>query len=649
MSISAGIDTLTGLPSRSSFVRYLERTIARDRGPGTVLAVLSIDVAGIDDINMTVGHDGGDEALQEVARRLCELLSSSDTVLARFAGTQFVVLREGVASELEALRIAEDALRVIRLPLIIGEQQVLLTGSVGIATVHHGHTRAADVLRDAEGALRHAKALGGNRTEVFTVAARERVAERLRIEEELRLALVREELILHFQPIMSLRQPGVPEFEALVRWRHPSRGMLPPSRFVPIAEESDLIIELGDWVIADVCRRVARWTIQDPELALPRVSINVSQRQLMSRAFVSRVAAALLATDVAPSSITFEITESSVMDTCGETIATLDALKLLGVKVVLDDFGTGYSSLAHLADLPIDSVKIDRGFVRGVHRVNDPVPIVDAVVGIGQALGLTVVAEGIETEAQLEAVRSAGVDAVQGFCIARPAPIPSAPALRELQQVGLARVQPARNPAPTERNAADDEWVTLSAAAVALDVSSSTVRRLADEGRLPSSRTPGGHRRFRRIDLQRFARQQRGIVRLRPVEMPAVPLAEVVEVLSERGTSLVEHGARATYEAWRPGWFATARARMRSRHWLDAVCAALAAGASRDAARATADYLLTGVLAGATMAECMRFLDQFAHASVAELIRTRASKDEIRDFRRLMAACSETFLERLDG
>ncbi len=643
LAFQASTDATTGLPNRHGFDTMLSAALvhgARRIGDGQIAVLLS-EVRGVDEVNRALGHHAGDDVLRELAARLSARLPASQR-LARFSGTQLVLLCEDVTSELDAISAANDLIEAISRPLLVGDTQVWLSASVGIGFAR-GASDASGVLRDADTALQRARALGDNRCAIGRAAGRDRAARQLRLESELRAALEHDEFSLHYQPIVSLRRGDVTSVEALLRWEHPTRGTLPPSEFIPVAERSDLIVELGDWVIAEACRESARWRALAPPQPHPAISVNVSARQLRSGGFVNRVAAALLATGIAPASIALEITESTVMEVSDRPVETLAALKRLGVKIVLDDFGTGYSSLAYLSRLPLDSLKIDRSFIRAVTTSLDPIPIVDAVLGMGHALGLTVVAEGVETEAQLAAVRSAGVDAVQGYLVARPAPIAS---LLDLRALHTATTPDAARHVQAELDERE-AWISLGAAAEALGVSASTVRRLADEGVLRGSRTSGGHRRFRRIDVQRFAQERGRRPSLRALDLPTTMLPAAALLIERNGPVLLERVARATYETWSPGWFALAGGRTRAVLWLNDFCTAIGSGTTREAIEVTVEFLDAATLAGSTLAECVRFMEQFAAITSTELLRARVDAEEARAVRRLTTVAVEELLDRL--
>ncbi|MDO8212375.1 EAL domain-containing protein [Conexibacter sp. CPCC 206217] len=631
------LDEVTGIPNRVALERRLAETIA-STGDSTEFAVIAIDIHGMADVNDALGHRAGDAVLADAARRLSGALPAA--FFGRMAGVRFVAIVEGVRGEIAARRVAQSILDGLGAVHAGDGTPVRLSGHAGVVLGPAGNVEATELLRDADIALREANADDDRRIHVFTPRARERLLTQLRIERELAVALERDQLVLHYQPILSAAGGETIGVEALLRWRHPERGIVAPGEFIPVAEATGQIVEIGTWVLAETCRQIARWIEQDPEHDPPPVSVNLSARQLADRTLPGRLATALAATGIPASALTLELTESSVIDGAGDPVEMLTMLKRIGVKVLLDDFGTGYSSLAYLRRLPVDGLKIDRSFVQSIKRATDATPIIDAIVGMGHALGLTVVAEGIETEEQLTAVRAAGVDAVQGFLFARPSvsgrtvtrprPASFAPGLRPLARTDV------------------DDTMTLGAVARVLGVSPSTIRRLADEGALRGVRTSGGHRRFRRRDVQELARRRSAGALLSAQELPDGAMAATADLLARSGDALMERAARVTYDAWSSGWFASAAGQELGREWLAALGAAVRTGAQRDALEATVRFLDAAALAGARLAECSRFVSQLSALVVAELVRLRAPAQEVANVRRLLPQALEALLEHVD-
>lgn len=616
--------------------------LARAAGGHRLTAVFVVDVDGVADVEGALGPEAGERVLAQIADRLHDAVPPASAVVALASGG-FTAVCEGVADTTAATRIADELIAAVGRPLPLEELSVRLVANVGIALAGEGRGVAHELLRDARGAARHARVVECGGWQLADPAVRERSLRRLRLADELGGALERDELTLHFQPMVSVRRGSLLGIEALLRWRHPTRGLVGAAHFVPVAEQSGLILEIGDWVMGEVCRQIGRWSEHNPDRPVPPIAVNVSARELHERTFATRLADTLGATQVSPQGIALEIAGVGFTGSTAHAFETLEALKRLGVRLVLDGFGGEGSSLTQLVRLPVDGIKLDPAFVGDLGSEPTSASLVEAVVDLGHALGLTVTAPGIETTQQLAAARALSVDAAQGHLIARPTPASSlldlAELERELAEAGHADGAGGVPPA--------EELVALSTAAEALGVSPSTVRRLADQGVLPGTRTEGGHRRFRRTDVQRVARERTSTPILKPWQLPDEPLETAAMILDHEGAALVERTARGIYDPHRPGWFAEPQGRARGRQWIDALGAALGDGAGRDAIDATVAYLDTGVLAGATAAECSRFLGQFATIAMHELVRVRASADEVRALQRVLGAATEAFLERL--
>jgi diguanylate cyclase (GGDEF)-like protein/PAS domain S-box-containing protein len=414
-------DALTGLPNRALFLDRLAHALRRRVRRGTgVLAVLFLDVDRFKVVNDSLGHGAGDLLLIDVAARLDAALRPADTV-ARFGGDEFTVLCEDINGELEAVAIAQRIVDLFEEPFDIDGREVFLSTSVGIALAADGRadaSGAADLIRDADAAMYHAKELGKARYELFDAAMRQHALRRLELENALRRAVQREELRIHLQPEIAVDGGAVVGFEALVRWEHPERGLLMPAEFVPLAEETGLIASIGEWVLRRACTEAASWAAEGLSIA-----VNVSPRQLSHGDFVDLVASVLAQTGLAPGALCLELTESAVIESGPETLATLQGLKGLGVMLAIDDFGTGWSSLGHLRRFPLDVVKLDQSFVRGLGTEPQDASIAAAIISLAHALGLSIVAEGIETGEQLAMLAALGCDLGQGYLFARPAPL----------------------------------------------------------------------------------------------------------------------------------------------------------------------------------------------------------------------------------
>jgi diguanylate cyclase (GGDEF)-like protein/PAS domain S-box-containing protein len=410
-------DPLTGLPNRALFLDRLEHARARSMRDGGTQAVLFLDVDRFKVINDSLGHRTGDQVLQTVASRLVGVLRPSDTV-ARFGGDEFTVLLEQVADVAEAAQTAERILRALQLPMVAGERDVVITASVGIAVAEPGNA-PADLLAAADIAMYQAKGRGKNRYVIAAADADERALARLDLEMELRRAIDETELEVHYQPVVEARTGKLYGLEALVRWRHPTLGLLGPGHFMDVAEDTGLVLPLGDWVLEQACIAAVEWQRRHPTSPVV-MAVNLSARQFQQPDLCERVAQVLTSTGLDPSLLALEITETVVMEDTNTTLATLRKLKQLKVRLSIDDFGTGYSSLSYLKRFPVDAVKIDKSFVDGLASGPVDREIVQAVIRLANAVGMQTIAEGVETTAQSEQLRLLGCTMLQGFLLSRP-------------------------------------------------------------------------------------------------------------------------------------------------------------------------------------------------------------------------------------
>jgi len=414
-------DPLTGLPNRVLFLDRIGHALARLDRRGSAMAVLFVDLDNFKLVNDSLGHQAGDELLCGVAPRLTHALRPSDTV-ARFGGDEFGVLLEDISGAREATQIAERIAAAFARPFLIGETDHFVTASTGIAVADGAGAQAEALIRDADAAMYRAKQRGPARYELFDEVMRATAVGRMRVENELRRAIEREELRVHYQPIVALGDGSVMGVEALLRWEHPERGLVGPAEFIPVAEDSGLIEEIGGWVLDVACRQAVKWQAERPDAAPLAMSVNLSARQASQRELPVIVARVLESTGLQPSSLQLEITETMLLEEVDAPAGTLSALHALGVRLVLDDFGTGYSSLGYLKRLPLDGLKIDRSFVAGLASEEGDRAIVTAVLGMAAALSLGVTAEGVETAEQLAELEALGCRQAQGFYFACAVP-----------------------------------------------------------------------------------------------------------------------------------------------------------------------------------------------------------------------------------
>jgi len=414
-------DELTGLPHRSIFLDRLDLALRRSPGDPAPVALLFVSLDRFKEKNDRFGREVGDQLLRLVAERLDRLRGPNDT-LSRWGGDEFVFMCEGQDGELDVETLAVRILTAFDASFhVIAGNEVFLTASVGVSTAPAGEVATDQLLRQAEAAGQMAKQRGGATVHHFDQDMQARALRRAEVEDALRGATEREELVLHFQPEVSLRSNQIVAVEALVRWQHPDWGLVAPGEFVAVAESSNLILELGSWVIAAAMDQCARWRAAFNEAA-PTVAINISARQFLQDDFVELMATTLERTGADPGDICLEITESVLMDDVDVTVATLRRLKALGVQLAVDDFGTGYSSLSYLRRFPVDVLKVDQSFVSGLGHDPEDSAIVQAVVAMGKALQLTTVAEGVETAHHLIELRELDCDVAQGYHFARPRP-----------------------------------------------------------------------------------------------------------------------------------------------------------------------------------------------------------------------------------
>jgi diguanylate cyclase (GGDEF)-like protein/PAS domain S-box-containing protein len=427
-------DPLTALPNRMLFLDRLKQSLGREsRSPGSV-AVMFLDLDHFKVINDSLGHEAGDEVLRAMAARLQASVRPGDTV-SRFGGDEFVILCEDILDERQVTVIADRLAATVSAPIALASGDVVLTTSAGVAIAATSTEKPEDLIRDADAALYRAKDRGRARHEIFDPAMRVRAVKRMQIERELRQAIDHGDLRLHYQPIVRLADGRITGVEALVRWQHPQRGLVPPNEFISVAEETGLIEPMGSWVLREACGHLRSWPSVGPGGSPLVLAVNVSARELARYGFADRIAATLEEAGVPPRTVCLEITETVLIEAARSALSSLDELRKLGVVFAIDDFGTGYSSLTYLKRFEVDSLKLDRSFVHGLGEDPEDSAIVSAVVALAHALDLTIVAEGVESEGQRTQLQDLGCDQAQGYYFARPQP---AVALAKLLASGFA-------------------------------------------------------------------------------------------------------------------------------------------------------------------------------------------------------------------
>ena len=426
-------DGLTGLPNRRSFNERLELALATAQRTGHMAAVLYVDIDRFKRVNDTLGHETGDHLLQRAGSRLLQCVRTTDFVgrpgvsepgqadlVCRFGGDEFVILLGDIEKSQHAVVVARRLMKAMEREFTLEKESVHLTPSLGIAVYPNDGDQPETLIRNAAATVSHCKERGGNQYQFYSESMNATALEELVLESALNKALERGELELHFQPQYDISQGDIVGAEALLRWRHPERGMLPPLKFIPLAEESGLIVPIGEWVLQEACRQAKTWQAGRSEPI--RVSVNISSRQLGQPGLVDAVRRALDESGLRPRQLELELTESTLVQDEQSTLARLDALKVLGVGLSIDDFGTGYSALSYLSRFPLESLKIDRSFVDGTPTDKGNAGICRAIMAMAESLKLRVIAEGVESEEQLEFLRREGCSQIQGFLLSRPLP-----------------------------------------------------------------------------------------------------------------------------------------------------------------------------------------------------------------------------------
>ncbi len=413
-------DPLTGLPNRSLFTERLRHAMRRAaRHPDNLFAVLFLDLDRFKEVNDNLGHFAGDELLRAVARRLEACIRPEDTV-ARLSGDEFAILLESITETSDAGRVAERIEEALSFPINLGGAEVTTSASMGIVTSSMSHDQPEQVIRSADMAMYRAKAAGRARYELFDRAMHTDALARLQLETDLRRAVEHGEFRLHYQPVVSLRTGRVTGFEALVRWEHPERGLVQPADFIPVAEETGLIVPMGSWVLFEACRQVKEWQSAHPRTNPISIGVNLSARQFSQPGLIDQITRALENTGILPSTLRLEITESAIIDKGRYAASILSQIRALGVHVYLDDFGTGYSSLSYLHGLPIHGIKIDRAFIGNMETDENNMRLVRTILTLAEVIGVRAEAEGISSADQLKELRSLNCEQGQGYLFSAP-------------------------------------------------------------------------------------------------------------------------------------------------------------------------------------------------------------------------------------
>ena len=434
----AYIDPITGLHNRLSFSDRLEREIQRATHQNNKLAVLFLDLNGFKKVNDTLGHSAGDLLLQWVSDRLLQVIRPADMVahntslemeieLARMGGDEFTVLIPNLHFSEDALIVSHRIHELLRRPFVLEGRDVVMTASIGIAIYPDDGQDAATLLKHADTAMYHAKNRGRDNSQFYSASLTKEAMRRLTLENNLRTAIAQNEFSLVYQPQLDVTSGRIKSLEALIRWNHPTQGLISPVDFIPIAEENGLVIPIGEWVLRTACNDIAHWqkTIDHPL----RVAVNLSAIQFRDTQLSSRITSILADTNISPQWLELEVTEGALMESNASTLATLTALREIGMHLSLDDFGTGYSCLSYLKSLPLNTIKVDQSFVRGLPTDTDSLAIIRTIISLSRNLGFTVTAEGIETINQARILHSMGCEMLQGYYISKPVPAVEIPDL----------------------------------------------------------------------------------------------------------------------------------------------------------------------------------------------------------------------------
>lgn len=599
---------------------------AARKGSQVVLAVVDLD--GFWTVNESVGHHGGDAVLDAVYVRLRGHLGGS-AVVATLSGDQFAVLGTDFGGTVEAANLGTAALEALAEPIETHAGVFCLTASIGVAVASGGGSAEA-LLRDADTARRHAKQQGGDRCALFHPSMRP--ASGPRPAPDLRRALEAEELALVYQPIVDLTEERVSGLEALVRWRHRDRGLLEPSEFLPAAERDGLVARIDAWVLREACSQVARWSREPHARDWATVAVNVSAASLRDAGFCDDVQRILGETGIAASQLVVHVSEPVLGGEDPLAVSRMADLRAAGVWVTLDRVGTAALPLGRLAGLPVDALAVDRALVHRMEAADGAAAVIDALARMTKGLGLSLRADGVESQGQLHALARIGVDRVQGHLFARPM---AAQHVRRWLESW--RRPPSTMLASTPKVDAD-ETVTLQTAADALGVSASTLRRWADSGRIRAVRTAGRHRRFPVTEVRRVSARGKGKPEPARPRLPSRPAPAVAELISAHGAALRDAAVRAMYDdGHAAGWFASDGARPALSEWTAALAAAFRSGQYQATVAATNGLVRRARLAGASMLERYVFAERFCAALLRASERTGGEPETQAATRRLFA------------
>jgi len=412
-------DTLTDLPNRLLFADRLEQAVIRSERSHTSMALMLVDIDDFKLVNDSFGHDAGDKLIKAVGHLISKSLRRADTI-ARLGGDEFAVIVEGIDSPDDAISIADNLTTILEHNVRLDDQETYTSASIGIAVYPDDGKDARTLLKNADTAMFRAKENGRHCFQFYKPEMSVTAMERLDLENSLKAAFENDEFVIHYQPVIDIHKNEIVSVEALLRWQHPDKGMIQPSDFISAIEECGLIVAIGEWVIYSVCKQIRAW--QDAGLKDQKVSINLAPRQFKEQDLVAIFSQAIAENNIEASSLAVEITERTLIDNIGEVESTLKKLRTMGMQVLLDDFGTGYASLAYLKEFPVDVVKIDRAFVTGIPDSQEDSAIVDAIAGLTRGLKLTLLAEGVENERQLNVLKSVGCQYAQGYYWSRALP-----------------------------------------------------------------------------------------------------------------------------------------------------------------------------------------------------------------------------------